>query len=46
MVVFRTECAEEITLNVTEEHYRDLKEGLRVQLTRKGSILLSFTERS
>ncbi len=43
---FRTDCGQELTLNVSEDQYRDLKEGLRVQLTRKGNILLNFTERS
>ena len=45
VVVFRTDCGEELVLNVSEDQYRDLREGLRVQLTRKGNILLSYTER-
>ena len=43
LVVFQTEYGEELTLNVSESQYRDLKEGLQVQLTKKGNILLSFT---
>ena len=43
IAVFRTDCGEELTLNVSEDQYRDLKEGLRVRLTRKGNVLLSFT---
>ena len=46
VVTFRTECGEELELNVSEDQYRDLREGLTVQLTRKGNILLSFVERS
>ena len=45
VVVFRTDCGQELTLNVSEDQYRDLKEGLAVRLTRKGNILLSYTER-
>ena len=43
VVTFRTDCGEELALNVSEEQYRDLKEGMALQLTRKGNILLSFT---
>lgn len=43
VAVFRTDCGKELILNVSEEQYRDLKEGLRVQLTRKGNILIGFT---
>ena len=46
VVTFRTECGEELELNVSEDQYRDLREGLSVQLTRKGNNLLSFAERS
>ena len=46
VVTFRTECGEELELNVSEDQYRDLREGLTVQLTRKGNNLLSFVERS
>ena len=46
VVTFRTECGEELELNVSEDLYRDLREGLTVQLTRKGNTLLSFVERS
>lgn len=46
VVTFRTECGEELELNVSEDQYRDLREGLTVQLTRKGNNLLSFIERS
>ena len=46
VVTFRTECGEELELNVSEDQYRDLREGLSVQLTRKGNNLLSFVERS
>lgn len=46
VVTFRTECGEELELNVSEDQYRDLREGLTVQLTRKGNSLLSFAERS
>ena len=46
VVTFRTECGEELELNVSEDQYRDLREGLTVQLTRKGNTLLSFVERS
>lgn len=45
VVVFRTDCGQELTLNVSEDQYRDLKEGLAVRLTRKGNSLLSYTER-
>ena len=45
VVTFRTECGEELELNVSEDQYRDLREGLTVQLTRKGNNLLSFVER-
>lgn len=45
VVVFRTDCGEELTLNVSENQYRDLKEGLRLELTRKGNVLLNFAER-
>ena len=46
VVTFRTECGEALELNVSEDQYRDLREGLTVQLTRKGNTLLSFVERS
>ena len=46
VVTFRTECGEELELNVSEDQYRDLREGLSVQLIRKGNNLLSFVERS
>ena len=46
VAVFRTNCGEELTLTVSEQQYRDLKEGLSVQLTRKGNNLLSFVERA
>ena len=46
VVTFRTECCEELELNVSEDQYRDLREGLTVQLTRKRNNLLSFVERS
>ena len=46
VVTFRTECGEALELNVSEDQYRDLREGLTVQLTRKGNNLLSFAERS
>ena len=46
VVTFRTECGEELELNVSEDQYRDLREGLSVQLTRKGNNLLSFVERA
>jgi len=46
VVTFRTECDEELELNVSEDQYRDLREGLSIQLTRKGNNLLSFVERS
>jgi hypothetical protein len=43
VVVFRSDCGEELELNVSEDQYRDLKEGLQIQLTKKGNVLLSFT---
>ena len=46
VVTFRTECGEELELNVSEDQYRDLREGLSVHLTLKGNNLLSFVERS
>lgn len=46
VVTFRTDCGEELELNVSEDQYRDLREGLTVQLTWKGNNLLSFVERS
>lgn len=42
VITFRTDYGEELELNVSEQHYRDLKEGTHVKLTRKGNILLSF----
>lgn len=42
VVTFRTDCGEELELNVSEQQYRDLQEGTHVQLSRKGNILLSF----
>lgn len=46
VVTFRTDCGAELELNVSEDQYRELREGLSVQLTRKGNNLLSFGERS
>ena len=45
VVAFRTECGDILELNVSEDQYRDLKEGLVCGLTWKGSNLLSFTEK-
>lgn len=42
VVTFRTDCGGELELSVSEQQYRDLKEGTHVQLTRKGNVLLSF----
>ena len=43
VVVFRSDCGEELELNVSEDQYRDLREGLAVTLTKKGNVLISFT---
>ena len=43
VVVFRSDCGEELELNVSENQYRDLREGLAVTLTKKGNVLISFT---
>ena len=43
LVTFRLENGEEAELSTSEEDYGKLKEGTRVQLTRKGDQLLSFT---
>ena len=45
LAVFQTDCGQELTLNVSESQYRDLKEGLRVQLTRKGNVLIGITSK-
>lgn len=43
VAVFRSDCGEELELNVSEDQYRDLREGLAVTLTKKGNVLISFT---
>jgi hypothetical protein len=42
VVTFRTDCGAELSLNVSEDQYRDLREGLSVQLTKKANVLISF----
>ena len=42
VVIFRRDCGEALELNVSEEHYRDLKEGTVCRLTYKGNTLLHF----
>ena len=43
VAVFRSDCGEELELNVSEDQYRDLREGLAVTLTKKGNVLITFT---
>lgn len=42
VVVFRLDSGKELELNVSEDQYRDLREGTRVELTLKGNDLISF----
>lgn len=42
LVKFRLENSEETELQTTEEDYGKLKEGTKIQLTWKGSQLVSF----
>ena len=45
VVTFRLNCGSELELNVSEEQYRDLKEGSVCSLTYKGNTLLRFERR-
>lgn len=42
VAAFRLDSGEELDLNVSEEQYRDLKEGSICNLTYKGNTLLDF----